>query len=124
MLTFGGKVVGKDKTFSNKVYKTNPKSGASCLHSELPIDGAKEIHVFEFQDTLLACSSFIWDGGKIMRNHLKCWKWSGEAWQTFEVNPEKNGVQNWISALKASDKGKCNKINFLNALYCIIYLFL
>ena len=104
-LTFGGKEKGPSGPRSNKVFMTNPVSGTSCLHSELPV-AAKEIHVFEFQGTtLLACSTDTDNE----QDNLQCWKWSGEVWQTFAMETE-NDVRIWISATQVSDKG----INILN----------
>ena len=57
----------------------NLTSKESFLRSELPVP-LKEAQVFEFDDTLLLCTSYT----ETKKAQLQCFKWSDGAWLNFQ----------------------------------------
>ena len=99
-LSFGG--ITSNNTLSKSVHwiSIDGETSQSCLHSELPFR-TKEVHVVEFQDTLLACSAYT----KVDSKNLQCWKWSGAlGWENY-TTPENNGIFGFISAVKVPNVG-------------------
>merc|ERR1712051_697285 len=67
-VTFGGfNVDGKS---TDSVYLVDGDTQTTCLHSTLPVK-LKESLVFEYNDTLLLCSTFT----KEDKNNLQCFIW-------------------------------------------------
>ena len=64
---------------SEIINKVDITTQQSCLHSKLP-EMLKEAHVYEFDNTILACSTFT---GR-SNGPLKCFKWSENSWETFK----------------------------------------
>jgi len=96
-LSFGG------LPLNNKIYRIDPNTGESCLHSELPTT-ALRIHVYEFMDSLLACSSALSLTSKDQKN-LHCWKWSEElGWEVYST-PAANGIGSFIDTAKIPGVG-------------------
>ena len=80
----------------------NLTSKESFLRSELPVP-LKEAQVFEFDDTLLLCTSFT----KTNKNQLQCFKWSENlngAWLNFPT-PMGNRMKKFISSVKVPNVG-------------------
>jgi len=78
----------------------------SCNHSTLP-KKLKESHAYEFQGTLLVCSSFTNDGTTLDKKNLNCFKWNETDWETFPTPPLDNtaGISNFIQSVKIPDVG-------------------
>ena len=53
----------------------------ACNHSTLP-STLKESHAFEWDDTLLVCSSFRSGADK---KRLDCYTWNGTGWSDFDT---------------------------------------
>ena len=96
-------------TVTDKVYlvTVDPYNSntTACVHSTLP-STLKESHVYEFQDTLLMCSSFRSSSD---RKRLKCYIWNAteSAWQDFETPllEGANGIQGYIQSVEIPDVG-------------------
>ena len=59
------------------------------------------MHVFEFQETLLACSTFTRED----TNNLQCWKWHGAfGWENY-TTPANNKIFGFIHATKVPGHG-------------------
>ena len=77
----------------------NLTSKESFLRSELPVP-LKEAQVFEFDDTLLLCTSYT----ETKKAQLQCFKWSDGAWLNFPT-PMGNQMKSFISAVKVPNVG-------------------
>ena len=61
----------------------------------------KESHVFEYNDTLLLCSSFT----SVDMSNLQCFIWNPlSGWEIF-ATPDANGVYKFISAVRMPGVG-------------------
>ena len=58
-MTFGG--FDSSGASTDYVYLVDIDLNTTCVHSNLPLV-MKETHAFEYNDTLLVCSSFTFDG--------------------------------------------------------------
>ena len=97
-MTFGG--FDDDGKSTDSVYLVDGDTQTTCLHSTLPVK-LKESHVFEYNDTLLLCSTFT----KEDKNNLQCFIWDPLAgWKNFPT-PENNGIFDFISAVRMPGVG-------------------
>ena len=98
-MTFGGFDV--DGKSTDSVYLVDVDTQTTCLHSTLPVK-LKESHVFEYNDSLLLCSSFTAED----MNNLQCFIWDPltEGWKNF-TTPESNGIFGFISAVRMPGVG-------------------
>ena len=97
-MTFGG--FGDDGKSTESVYLVDVDAQRTCLHSTLPV-AIKESHVFEYNDTLLLCSTFTVED----KNNLQCFIWDPLAgWKNFPT-PESNGIFGFISAVRMPGVG-------------------
>ena len=97
-MTFGGFDV--DGKSTDSVHLVDAYAQTTCLHSTLPV-AMKESHVFEYNDTLLLCSTFT----KEDKNNLQCFIWDPLAgWKNFPT-PENNGIFDFISAVRMPGVG-------------------
>ena len=97
-MKFGG--FDDDGKSTDSVYLVDGDTQNTCLHSTLPVK-FKESHVFEYNDTLLLCSTFT----KEDKNNLQCFIWDPLAgWKNFPT-PENNGIFDFISAVRMPDVG-------------------
>jgi len=73
----------------------------SCLHSTLPSQ-IKESHVFEWQDSLLVCTSFT----KSNKKNLWCYFWNTTTmvWDVFDT-PDSNGIFSFIQSVQVPGYG-------------------
>ena len=92
-MTFGG--FNANGNLTDFVYLVDEKTKQSCLHSNLPV-AMKDPHIFEFNNTLLVCSS---DSTK-----FQCVIWFEEKWTLFST-PEESGLINFISAVRVPNIG-------------------
>ena len=93
--------MNSDGDRTNSVNLVDVDTMESCLHSELPIP-LKEAHVFEFQGTILLCTSSTDNYGK----KLQCFKWSDGNWETFPVDDDVFGTKmKFISAVSVPNMG-------------------
>ena len=106
-LTFGGfdlDDVVTDDVFLVHVDRWNNVTTA-CNHSILP-STLKESHVYEYQDTLLVCSSFRSTSDE---TRLDCYIWNAteSAWQDFDTPAKEGnvGIQGFIQSVKIPDVG-------------------
>jgi len=85
-LTFGG--FDADGSSTDAVYLVDVhvpyKISRSCVHSTLPFR-LKESHVFEYNDTLLVCTTFT----EVEMKALQCFTWDSNLhqWQNFSYPP-------------------------------------
>ena len=94
---FGGFDANGDST--DAVYLVDLDTHTTCLHSTLPVE-MKETHAFEYNDTLLVCTSFT----KSDKENLQCFTWNGTAWEVF-ATPADNNVYSFIEGVRMPGVG-------------------
>jgi len=97
-MTFGG--FGDDGKSTESVYLVDVDAQRTCLHSTLPV-AIKESHVFEYNDTLLLCTTFTAEDSK----NLQCFIWEPlTGWENF-TTPDSNGIFSFMSAVRMPGVG-------------------
>jgi len=96
-LTFGG--FDSSGSSTDKVYLVDLDTQTTCVHSTLPLE-MKETHAFEYNDTILVCSSFTKDD----KENLQCFIWNGTVWETF-ATPESNSVYGFVEGVRMPGVG-------------------
>jgi len=103
-LTFGG--FDKDGKSTDFVYLVDlnvfGKTSTACNHSSLPV-ALKESHVYEFNDTLLVCTTFTEDDMAA----LQCFIWDVESktWETFDTPATSDKVHSFIDTVRIPGVG-------------------
>ena len=107
--TFGGKNGNGNKALSDKVMLVDLDSKASCQHSTLPVK-MKEVFIFDYKETMIACSAFVVKNNNLKNDKLRCYEWStadGKWGDSSVISNNNNQVFDFISAVSVPGKFYC-----------------